>query len=536
MPTADPSPIAPPPARCDWNAEYTALTAADRAGGLSAEELERLAVAAFLLGLDDEVVGYRERAHQQYLDRGLRAQALRCGFWLGFHLQNRGERAQAAGWQARLRRLVDDGPDGYFATMLTMPDAVAAMWSGDPNAALPIFERASRSAAAAADVDMFALAGVGRGSCLQMLGRWDDAAAVLDEVLVHVAAGRIAPQVTGLAYCSMISLCMQVFDLRRAQEWTAALGDWIDEQQGLVPYRGVCLVHRAEILQLRGAWPQAVAEAERACVWLDRSGEAAIGAAHYRVGELARLQGRLDAAERAYEQAIARGFDAQPGLARLRLAQGRAGAGIAGLDRALGEQQSSPARAGLLAARIDLALAVEDLSAARRWLAELAQVGPGGAPYLRALAEHSAGTVLLAAGEAAAALPRLRTACTLWQDLDAPYESALTQLALARACAALGDEDAATMGREAAQAVLHRLGATAVDGHEPAQVPVGHPLSPRQLEVLRLVATGASNRAIAQELVLSEKTVARHLSNIFAKLDLPSRSAATAYAYEHGLA
>jgi ATP/maltotriose-dependent transcriptional regulator MalT len=342
--------------------------------------------------------------------------------------------------------------------------------------------------------------------------------------------------VTGLAYCSMIGLCMQVFDLRRAQEWTAALGDWIEEQQGVVPYRGVCLVHRAEILQLRGAWPQAVAEAERACVWLDRSGEAAIGAAHYRVGELARLQGRLDEAERAYEQAIARGFDAQPGLARLRLAQGRTDAGIAGLDRALAEQQSGPTRAALLAARIDLALAVDDLAAARTRLAELAQqVGSGGAPFLRALAEYCAGTVLVAEGDATAALSRLRAACALWQELDAPYEVALTQLALARACAALGDQDAAAMGRDAARGALERLGATVDGGHPPAESRVRHPLSAREVEVLQLVATGASNRAIAQQLVLSEKTVARHLSNIFAKLELPSRSAATAYAYQHGL-
>ncbi len=522
------------PASHDWQGEYATLSATDREQGLPPEDLEHLAVAAFLLGHDDEVTAFRERAFDAYLDRGDVERAVRCGFWIGFHLQNRGRLAQAAGWGARLQRLVDDGPEGDFTAVMAMPDAVRRMWSGDPASALPVFERGSQVAARRDDTDVFTLAGIGRGSCLQMLGRWQEAAVVLDEVMLHVATGRVAPQVTGLAYCSVIAMCMQQFDVKRAQEWTEALDSWLAAQGGIVPYRGVCLVHRAEILQYRGAWSHAAEEAERACVALEASGEGAIGAAHYRVGELARLRGELGVAERAYERAAAHGYDVQPGLARLRLAQGRRDPAAAGLDRALAEGSDPPRRPLVLAARIDVALDAGDLDAARSALDELcALVGAGDSTYLKVLGEQYSSAVSLAAGDASGALPGLRHARSSWQSLDAPYESALTGVLIARACEALGDDDAAGMEREAARATFVRLGATA-DAEMTADR-AHATLSAREIEVLRLIATGATNRAIATELVLSEKTVARHVSNIFGKLAISSRSAATAYAYEHGL-
>ena len=521
----------------DWVADYAALSTADRERDLPPEDLERLAEAAFLLGHDDEVVGLRERAHQLYLDNGQIEEAVLCGCWLGFHLQNRGEVAQAAGWDARLSRLVGDDVNGRFEAWRLAPRAVTTMWAGDVAGALPMFDRIAEVSSAQGDVDLFVLSGIGRGRCLAVLDLPRESASAVDEAMLHVAAGRVAPHVAGLAYCTAISLCMERFDLRRAQEWTQALNVWIDEQAGLVPFRGWCMVHRAEIMQLRGDWPQATEEAERACTWL--SGGLA-GGAHYRIAELARLSGRFDLAEREYQQAAADGAEVQPGLARLRLAQGRPEAAAAGLERALAEAESNFAtpRALLIAARIDVALSTGDLAGARSWLNNLTgYVGPDRAPYLRALSDHFHGLVLLAEGDARAALSCLRSAAALWKEVDAPYEGAHTRLALASACDALGDADAAQMSRESARTTLRELGAlgdlASLDGGETAP---SHPLSPRELEVLRLLATGATNRSIADQLVLSEKTVARHVSNIFGKLEVPSRAAATAYAYEHGLA
>ena len=352
--------------------------------------------------------------------------------------------------------------------------------------------------------------------------------------MLHVIAGRTAPQAAGLAYCSVVGMCVERFDLRRAQEWTRALSSWIDEQHGMVPYRGTCLVHRAWILQLRGSWVQAAAEADSACDRLTLSGELAIGSAHYRVAELARLRGETELADRGYQLAAAGGMEVQPGLARLRLAQGRVDAAAAGLDRALSEAGPVGNRPLLLAARIDVALAGNDLETAHHSSGELAALADRDTPvYLQALCEQACGAVHLAEGDPRAALPRLRRAWLLWQEIDAPYEAARARLLVADACRAMGDIDAAEMEVRSARAVLDRLGAVP-DTAKP-DAPAG-PLSPRELQVLRLLATGATNRAIAAELVLSDKTVARHVSNIFGKLDLSSRAAATSYAYLHGLA
>ena len=527
----------------DWLADYTTLTVADREHGLGAEDLERLAVAASVTGHEDEIVGLRERAHDDYLRRGMVDAAVRCAYWIGFHLQNRGDVAQASGWLARLRRLVPDDADALLPALLRMPDALVEMYAGAASTALPTFEDVGRRAARYGDVDMFVLSGLGRGRCLAQLSRDEESWATLDEIMVHVVAGTVAPQVAGLAYCSVVALCLDRYDLRRAQEWTQALTDWIADQHGLVPYRGTCLVHRAEILQLRGAWDEAAAEAGSACDRLVLSGEPGIGLAHYRIGELARLRGDLGLAERAFHQAAAYGVEVQPGLALLRLAQGRPDAAAAGLDRALVEYVDSARRPVVLAARVEVALATGDLSAAQTAVGELQRFAdPDGPAYLRGLAEHACGAVILASGDAGAALPRLRRAWSVWQQLEAPYEAARARLLVANACGALGDDDAASMELDAARTALEALGAVvdlaAVDSAAAAAAvgAAAGPLSAREREVLGLLATGTTNRAIARQLFLSEKTVARHVSNIFGKLGVASRAAATSYAYEHGLA
>jgi ATP/maltotriose-dependent transcriptional regulator MalT len=514
----------------DWLAVHADLCAADRDHGLPPEDLEHLAVAAFLLGREGDVVPLRERALQLYLGRGEVDRAVRCGFWCGYHLQTRGELAQAQGWERRLTRLVGDRMSSTFEGMAMQAMAARMMVGGDGAGALPLFERGAEIAAKEDDLDLFTLAGLGRGRCLQLTGRDDESAAALDEVMVHVVAGRVAPQVIGFAYCSVIEMCMGRFDLARAREWTAALGGWVDEQLGMVPYRGTCLVHRAEILQLQGAWPDASRQAEQAFGHLVRS-EQALAAAHYRSAELARLRGRLDVAEAAYARAASHGYEVQPGLALLRLAQSRPDAAMAGLRRALDEPTRDPRGRPLqLAAQVEIGLATGDRASARAAAADLAAlVGPQPPPFLAALLEHAAGATLLADGDAHGALARLRRAGTLWRELEVPYEAARTRLLVADACAALGDRDAAAMETAAAQATLAHLGAATA-----CPDPAG-PLSPRECEVLRLVATGVTNRVIAHRLVLSEKTVARHVSNILAKLGLASRAAATAWAFEHGL-
>jgi DNA-binding CsgD family transcriptional regulator len=360
--------------------------------------------------------------------------------------------------------------------------------------------------------------------------------------MVAVVAGEVSPIVAGAVYCGVIELCHEVAELRRAQEWTEALTAWWGEQPDVVTFTGQCLVHRAEILQLHGAWPEAVQEAERALERFTRAADQyATGAAWYQQAELHRLSGDFTAAEDAYQQASRWGRQPQPGLALLRLAQGRTEVAAAASRRVVGETSETFRRAKLLPAHVEIMLTAGDLLAARDAAAELAQIADAyDTPALRAMADHARGAVLLADGDAQAALVTLRAAWQVWRELQAPHEAARVRLLIGLACRKLGDEEAATMELDAARGVFAQLGATPdlarleALAHRDAAAKA-HGLTARELQVLRLLATGTTNHAIADELFVAEKTVDRHVSNIFTKLGVSSRAAATAYAYQHRL-
>jgi ATP/maltotriose-dependent transcriptional regulator MalT len=254
-----------------------------------------------------------------------------------------------------------------------------------------------------------------------------------------------------------------------------------------------------------------------------------------------RLRGDFAAAEAAYREANGHGREPQPGLALLRLAQGDAPAAAAVIRRALAETVEPLRRARLLPACVEIMLACGDTAAARAACDELTGVASGfESAMLGATVEYVHGSVELAEGAAAAALVSLRAAWQAWQELEAPYEAARTRVLLAQACRALGDDDTADLELEAARTVFAQLGAgpdlAAVEAlAAPSSPSDTHGLTRRELEVLRLVAAGRSNRQIATELVVSEHTVARHVQNILGKLAVPSRTAATAFAFEHRL-
>jgi DNA-binding CsgD family transcriptional regulator len=526
--------VRPPPR--DWAQEYAELSSAEQ--DLGPEDLERYSVAAHLLGRDEQAVRLLDRAQSRYLEQGAPEKAARAVFWLIFHLRGTGQTARAAGWISRLRRMLEDhDPDDELSYLVSLGEGVAVMQAGAPVEALPMLDQAAAGARAAHDDDLFALAGLGRGRCLVVLGRTAEALAMLDEIMVYVLAERVAPPVVGLAYCVVITLCMERFDIERAGEWTRALTGWCDAQSGLMPYRGECQVHRAEIFQVHGSWAEATDEAVQVSERVPVAGFVA-GGAHYRLAELHRLRGQLDLAEREYAAAASCGREVQPGLALLRAAQGNPTAAIAGVDRALAESRDPALRSLLLAAKVEIALAAGITDSAPAALAELDQNAEAiQTPYLAALAAHAAGQFRLAEGDPQAALTLLRRAWTLWQQVDAPYEAARTRLLVSAACRALGDDDAARMELDAARLVFEQLGARSdLALLAPAdEATPGHPLTARECEVLALVAQGHTNRGIATMLFLSEKTVARHLSNIFSKINVNSRTAATAYAYEHRL-
>lgn len=532
-------------ARQAWRAAFDYLCRADRQGTLSAEDIDQLATVANLAGKSHESIACWTRAHHDFLRRGEVARAVRCAFWIGLSLiMEHGDEARANGWLARGQRLLDEaGQDVVERGYLLLPRALKTYWSGDAAAGHALFQQVIEIGERFGDADLTALGRIGLGETFIHLGDSARGVPLLDEVMASVFADELSPMVIGLVYCALIACCQQTFDLRRAREWTMAFTSWCESQPELVPFRGECVVYRVELLQLRGAWPTALEEARRVCQQLSQPGSRSwAGAAYYQQGEVHRLRGAYAEADEAYRSAHLWGFSPQPGLSLLRLAQGRPDVALAATSRALAEAPDGIARSRILPAHIEILLARGELDRARACADELARIAAErNAPLLTALAHACEGRVRLAAGDAEAALPELRRAWTLLSAQDATYEAARVREQMAAACSALGDEDGAALELEAARHVFRGLGAAPdlarlEGGRHPPIGPAPAGLTPREVEVLRLIAAGNSNRAIAVELYLSEKTVARHVSNILAKLGLSSRAAATAYAYEHGLA
>jgi DNA-binding CsgD family transcriptional regulator len=525
-----------------WGDAYDALAAADRIEPLALEDLERLAIAAFLAGHDEACNALTARAYRESLEHGDARRAARAGFWLAFGFLLAGELAPAGGWIARAQLVLDEhGLECVERGLLLVPAALGDLVAGELERSLAGFTEALEIGQRFGDADLITFGRLGRGQALALSGRHEEGAGEFDLLMVAVTSGEVSPMVAGVAYCGVIETCQLTFDLRRAKEWTAALSRWCEAQPDLVPFRGQCLVHRAEIMQLSGTWGSALAEAQRARDALSRPpGHPAVAAAWYRIAELQRLRGDLPGAEEAYRAASERGHDPQPGLALLRLAQGQAAAAASAISRAFGEAADGLSRGRLLLGYVEIMLAVGDVPSARAATDALAiSEDEWRPPALRAITGHATGLVRLAEGDPAAALAALRPAWITWRDLEAPYEAARVRVATGIACHQLGDDDGATLELGAAAAAFRELGAVAdlaavEQLTRPDTTPPGG-LTARELEVLSLVAAGLTNRAIAAELILSDKTVARHVANIYTKVGVSSRSAATAFAYEHGL-
>ena len=528
-------------ARREWSGAHAEFAAADNETPLGPQDLERLAAAAYLSGKDAASTATWTRAYHAFLDRGEREGAARCAFWQAFGHLNRGEMAPGAAWLARAQHVLDEGAcDCAVRGYLLLPQAIRQV-SGDPAGAYETFCQAAEIGARYRDPDLAALACHGRGRALIRLGKTAEGVALLDEAMVAVTAGEVSPIVAGDAYCSVIEGCQEIFDVRRAQEWTSALSAWCASQPELVLYRGQCLVRRAELLQLHGGWAEAMDEAQRACEHLSQPPQPALGAAFYQRAELHRVRGEFEEAEAAYRRASESGRKPQPGLSQLRLAQGQVATAAAAIRIALEEARDRRIRSRLLGPGVEIMIAAGALAEARAAADELVEIAGGiGVPFLMAAAAHARGAVLLAEGNARGACVALREASAVWSELDAPYEAARTRLLTGLACRQLHDEDGAGLELEGARHAFSQLGAMAdltrvEELCRAARSTKTAGLSAREVEVLRLLATGKTNRAIADALCISEKTVARHVSNIFNKLDVSSRAAATAYAYRHRL-
>jgi DNA-binding CsgD family transcriptional regulator len=524
--------------RREWVSAFRALSDLDQAE-LQAEDFAALATTAYLLGRRNDCVHALQRAYQASVDAGDPLAAVRSAYLLTLTLWDAGEMAVGNGWLARSARLLDDldedvAEHGYLCDATMMWHVV----NGEFAEAFPLAPRTADYGRRFDEPNLLALGLHAEGRLMMYSGRVADGLRCMDEALAGVMAGQVAPVTAGRLYCSTIEACQEVSDFGRAGAWTHALTTWCDAQPGLVAFTGQCAVHRGQLLRLHGAYADAVEEFERA---VDRyalaGGDLALGLAHYERGETLRLRGDHDAAEAAFASAAEYGHPAQPGRALLWLARHRVDAAVAAVGRMLAERQDPVHRSQVLAAAVEVLVAADDVDGSASLAEELGGIGEAfGCTALRAAGQYAVATVELAREAAGPGLQAARRAAAAWSQLDAPYEVARSRTLVGRALRMLGDEESAVADLTAARKAFAELGAAPTEREVAAllgdrEAPGG--LSPREVEVLRLVAAGRSNQEIAAHLVLSEKTVARHLSNIFTKLDVGSRASAVAFAYEH---
>ena len=526
-----------------WTDAFEALSRANREQPLKAADLELLAHSAYMLGLDDEYRAALQQAYHAFRDTGDASRAARCAWWIGHNLFALGQAAPARGWFARGERLLErEHRESVERGYLLIPALFEHSGKGEFAAAYATASEIAAIGDRFGDLDLVALAVMEQGHALVRQGRTEEGLRLVDETMVAVTAGELSPVVAGIVYCNTISFCRDAYELRRAREWTDALTRWCEQQPDMVAHKGICLVHRAEIMTLGGAWQEALEEARLAAKQFTQGvlNERALGHAAYRQAEVHRLQGRFDQAEAAYREASDVGREPQPGLALTRLAQGKLDAAAGAIRRAMSETTLPLRRAALLPAYIEILLATGEIAESRTACDELGAIARAQASEaLTGLAEHAAGEVALAEDDAHSALASARRAWQTWQELGAPYDAARARVLVARACAGLGDADTAALELDAARHAFFRLGAVPdlakLDALDRRRRRGDHGLTAREVEVLRLIARGRSNREIASALVISERTVARHGQNIFAKLGVSSRASASVFAAENGL-
>ena len=523
-----------------WEDAYGALSLVDQSRPLDRDDLERMATCAYLTGRDQDFRRILERAHHLNVSAGDQARAARAAFWLGLTGLLQGDMGVATGWLSRARRLIESR-DCVEHGYLLLPLAEQHLAEHDNAAAHAAASSAAAIGQRFGDSDLVACARHLEGRALLDKGTVEAGLALLDEAMLAAMTGELSPIFTGLIYCSVIDACQTVFALSRAREWTAALSKWCEQQPDMLAFTGTCLVRQAEILIFDGAWRDAMVVAARASGRRARTERRPPAAAFYMQGEIFRLQGAVSAAEEAYRNASRMGYEPQPGLSLLLMTRGRLDAAGAAIRRVVTAATDPFERAKLLPAYIEIMLAAAAVEEARTACAELEELAQNfGTAVVHAFAAHARGAVELAGGDGQAALAHLRRALAMWQKLAVPHAAARVRVLLGAACRSLGDAETAELEFRAARADFEQLKATPDLAHLDAIVRgrTSKPrplLTSRELGVLRLIAAGKTNKVIAREWQLSERTVDRHVSNILTKLNVPSRAAAIAYAYDHKL-
>lgn len=520
-----------------WDEACVAFAAA--ADTMDASDLEAFAEAAQLTGRHADAVAALERAFALRHAQSDVVAAASNAYWLFQEFLWAGELTRAGGWVTRMQQLAEES--GAAPDWLQVALAYGCLGRAQYGEAKDLL--AGLRGRMGGDADVQAMASLLTARAFLFEENPTDGLSALDEAMVLVLDGQTSPRVTSGVYCAAISNCEEeVGDLARALEWATALERWMSGLPTVIggPFMSNCRVYRAALVRRRGRWSDARHELEEAAHDLAAGhGALVVGHAYYELGEVCRLLGEFEAAEQAYRNATAMGSSAHPGLALLRLGQGDVRTAASGIRRALSEAERNSDRCRLLPAAVTVMVADGAIDEARETAGELAErAAELGTSAVSADVARALGEVALADGQAAAALTHLRRSAAIWRALAAPFEVASLSVLISQACRALGDDEGADLELEAARDTFAALGASGdlrrVDDLL-GRATDTYGLTPRELEVLRLLASGRTNRAIAEQLFLSERTVHRHVSNLLAKLGVSSRTEAASVASQHRL-
>lgn len=521
-----------------WEEVYRRLSGTDPAR-LSPEELDDLGESAWWLCHTEEALEIKQRAYVGHVERGSDSAAAMTAWWLSYGHLYWGQRSQASGWLRRMRRHVEAKPEeGVEAAYLSFAVADAALQRGDLDEAESEAGRAVGLGQRLDCPDAVAMGLQVQGRTLGKRGRVAEGFDLLDEAMTFVVAEQISDLLVGSVYCSVIHTCRDFADLERAVEWTESMRSWYEALPTTTPYHGLCRVYRGEVLGLRGMWSQAETELRDASDVLLRLRPRAAAEALYALGELSVRRGELADAERSFTRSQELGRDPQPGRALLLLAQGRSDEAHDVLQTSLAQPpRDAFLLARLLGVQVEVAISNGEVEAARDAAAGLRVIaGELGGKALDAAASFAGGLVQVASGDLHAGAALLRHSSVVWSELGVPYEEGRARRFLGETLMRVGDDGGGTAELEAARVLFRRVGALRElhqVGKMLGEFPSG--LTAREVEVLRLVAAGMTNREIGRTLVISEHTVRRHIQNIFSKIGVSSRTAATAYAFQHGL-
>jgi class 3 adenylate cyclase len=486
-----------------WSEAFDLLSQADREGVLEPEDLEALAQAAWFNARADLAVEAKERAFKAHLDGGNTTRAAALAFDISREYMMQRKSSIASAWSSRGERLLKGEPESFANGYLALSQSRAAQAAGDFDRAIELAASVVELGGRFGDTDLQAWGLLQQGQLLITLGRTDEGFPLMEEATIAAVNGELSPFTTGVAYCSMIAVCRDTTDYRRAGEWTDAAHRWC-ERQAINGFPGICRVHRAEIVGLQGALERAEQELRQATQELAAyNATPPLADGLYALGEVRMRMGDLEGAEDALRQAHSLGRAPQPALALIRLSEGKVRAAATAINSAVaGETWDLWARARLLPAQAEIAIAAGDPTTARAAAEELSGISETyGSPALHATKHDAWGRVLLAEGDADAAISELRTAMKHWQEVGAPYEVASDRVVLASALRGLEDADQADLELEAAKAEFERLGANlgvamATDAIRAAAERGAAPLSTRKTFVFTDIV-GSTNLAEA---------------------------------------